>query len=137
MSNKYPKQIPYTLSKKKLENRLLEIRRNNEDILVRVIEVKEDSNRNGNRTVLIKHVLENNTELVLAKHLRSITKNKKYTKIIRQFEINQGVWKNEDEINKKDIKYTNTGKQIDRFVERTAIIKNEKEHETITNIFQR
>ncbi len=137
MSKKYPEKIPYTLSKKDLENRLLEIRRNNEAILVRVREVKEDGDRKGNRTVLVKHVLENNTELVLAKHLRSITKNKEYTVIIRQFEIKQGVWRTRDEITEEDIQYTNTGKSVDRFVERTAIIKNSQEHETITNIFQR
>jgi len=137
MSKKYPEKIPYTLSKQNLENRLLEIRRNKRAILVRVIEVKEDADRIGNRTVLVKHVLEDNTELVLAKHLRSVTKNKEYTVTIRQFEIERNVWKTTHEITDEDVQYTNTGKAVDRFIERTAIIKNAQEHETITNVFQR
>ncbi len=137
MSKKYPEKIPYKLSKQNLEGRLLEIRRHDKPILVRVIEVKNDSDRKRNRTVLVKHVLKNNTELVLAQHLKKITRNKEYTVTIRQFEIKQGVWKNKTEITNEDIQYTNTGKSIDRFVERTAIIKNAYEHESITNVFKR
>lgn len=134
MTKKYPEKVPYVLSKNNLENRLLELTRNNEDILVRVIEVKKDGDRKGNRTVLVKHVLENNTELVLAKYLQSVTKNKKYVVNMREFKTKQNKWKSEQDIKDESIQYSHTGKYIDRFVERIAIIKNSYEHETIINV---
>lgn len=135
--NKYPSDIPYTLSKNDLEGRLIKINRTRDNpILVRIMEVKEDGDRLGNRTILVKHVLKNKYELTLAKYLRSVTKNEVFTTIIHQFDTSDG-WKNNTEISNKDKQYTNTGKCLDRFVERTAIVVNSKEHKISTDIIHR
>ncbi len=135
--NKYPSDIPYTLSKNDLEGRLIKINRTRDNpILVRIMEVKEDGDRLGNRTILVKHVLKNKYELTLAKYLRSVTKNEVFTTMIHQFDTSDG-WKNNTEISNKDKQYTNTGKCLDRFVERTAIVVNSKEHKISTDIIHR
>lgn len=135
--NKYPSDIPYTLSKNDLEGRLIKINRTRDNpILVRIMEVKEDGDRLGNRTILVKHVLKNKYELTLAKYLRSVTKNEVFTTMIHQFDTSDG-WKNNTEISNKDKQCTNTGKCLDRFVERTAIVVNSKEHKISTDIIHR
>ena len=135
--NKYPSDIPYTLSKNDLEGRLIKINRTRDNpILVRIMEVKEDGDRLGKRTILVKHVLKNKYELTLAKYLRSVTKNEVFTTMIHQFDTSDG-WKNNTEISNKDKQYTNTGKCLDRFVERTAIVVNSKEHKISTDIIHR
>lgn len=136
MTRKYPEKVPYILSKSNLEGRLIQIHRNSTPILGRIIEVKKDGDRMGNRTVLIKHVLENNTELILAKHLRSVSHKQEFNITTRQFDTRSG-WKIEDNISEDEKMYSNTGKIIDRFVEKTAVVINPKEHELYTNIFHR
>lgn len=136
MREKYPSDIPYTLSKSDLEGRLIKIKTNEEPNLVRINEVKEDGDRKGNRTILVKHVLQNKTELVLAKHLRSVKKREKFTVIKREFETKNG-WKSIDEISEDEKQYSNTGKVFDRFIERTAIVKNHMESDISHTVIQR
>jgi|AntRauMinimDraft_4_1070384.scaffolds.fasta_scaffold01391_5 hypothetical protein len=136
MVNKYPSDVPYTLSKDDLEGRLIQVGGKHEPILARIIEVKQDGDRLGNRTVLIKHILENNTELVLAKHLRSVSHKQEFNTVIRQFETRSG-WKTNEEISDEDKKYSNTGKALDRFIERTAVVSSATEHKTSTTVFNR